>query len=153
MEFTHDAIVAINEYVDGVRSSLPLPPSTRLAMADHLHDDIVNACTARASAADQSVVGAEIVRDHLITLGTPEECAKRLDEEQRSTRWPGDFFAEAFERHHIGERASRAARTAAQRSERVARASLDAWAKALDIAAQKLREAAERLKSKSDSDK
>lgn len=149
MQFSQEAIVALNDYVDRVRAALPLPPSMRIIVADRLHDDIVKACTARASAADQSSIGVDVVRDHLITLGSPEECANRLAEQHQSARWPGDFFADAFERHKVREKANRVAKAAAERGEQVARISMDAAAKALDIAAQKLREAAEKLKSKS----
>ena len=56
MQFTTDATIAINDYVDRVRAALPLAPSARLAASDRLHQDIVAACAAAASAAGKSTI-------------------------------------------------------------------------------------------------
>lgn len=149
MQFTTDATMAINDYVDRVRAALPLAPSARLAAADRLHQDIVSACAAAASAAGKSTIDPEIVRAHLATLGTPEYCAQTLASAGTTGttwQWPGDRVADAFNRGRINAHVDEFATFAAEKGEHVARISVDAAAKALDIAAEKLREFAEMLK-------
>jgi hypothetical protein len=142
MEFTSEATLAVNDYVDRVRLALPFSPSTRMAAADHLYHQIATDCADTATKAGQIVIGIDIVRDRLAVLGTSDECARRLADDHRAGawQWPGDYFVGAFRHHRIGERA-----------ERVAQKSIDATAAALDIASKKLREAAERLKARDSS--
>lgn len=149
MQFTTDATVAVNEYVDKVRATLPLAPSTRIAAADRLYQDIVSACAAAAAAAGKQSIDIDIVRAHLATLGTPENCAQSLASGAvfgTTWQWPGDRVADAFRRGRIHEHVDEFAKVAAERGEHVARISVDAAASALDIAAEKLREFAEMLK-------
>lgn len=150
MEFTPEASVAVNDYIDRVRLALPFSPSVRMAIADRLYHEISSACAEKAAAAGQIVIGIETVREQFAQLGSSDECARRLADEQRSGKWqwPGDFFVGAFRQHHVGERAERMARAAGESAERVAQKSMDAAATALDMAAKKLREAAERLKTR-----
>lgn len=152
MQFSQDATVAINDYVDRVRMALPLSPSMRLAVADKLYQEICRDAAARATSAGQSIIGADIVRDILASLGTSEQCAQRLATSSSSGdgtwTWPGDTVADAFRRHRIHEKIDRFARAASEHGERVAQTSIDAAAQALDIAAQKLKEVAEKLSSK-----
>ena len=153
MEFTSEATVAVNDYVDRVRLALPFSPSTRMAAADHLYHQVASDCADTATKAGQIVIGIDIVRDRLAALGTSDECARRLADEHRAGawQWPGDYFVGAFRHHRIGERAERMAKAAGEGAERVAQKSMDATAAALDIASRKLREAAERLKARDSS--
>ena len=156
MQFSQDATLAINDYVDRVRVALPLSPSARMAAADRLYEDIVRDASSKASAAGQSIVGVDIVRDVLASLGTSDQCAQRLaagpsdssGQWQWQWQWPGDAFADAFRSNHLHDKVDRFARAAAEQGERVARTSLDVAVRALDAAAQKLKDAAEKLKSK-----
>lgn len=150
MQFSQDATVAINDYVDRVRMALPLSPSMRLAVADKLYQDICRDAASRATGAGQSIIGADIVRDLLASLGTTEQCAQRLaaSASDGSWTWPGDAVADAFRRHRIHEKIDRFARAASEHGERVAQTSIDAAAQALDLAAQKLKEVAEKLAEK-----
>jgi hypothetical protein len=150
MQFNQDATVAINDYVDRVRMALPLSPSARLAVADRLYQDICRDAATRAQAAGQSIIGADIVRDLLASLGTSEQCAQRLAEsaDAGTWQWPGDAVADAFRQHRIHEKMDKFAKVAAEQGERVARTSLDVAVQALDAAAQKLKEVAEILKTK-----
>jgi hypothetical protein len=150
MQFTQDATLAINDYVDRVRIALPLSPSARLAAADRLYQDICRDAAVRAQAAGQTIIGADVVRDLLVSLGTSEQCAQKLAEtaETGSWQWPGDAVADAFRQHKIGDKFDKFAKVAAEQGERVARTSLDVAVQALDVAAQKLKEVAENLKSK-----
>lgn len=147
MQFSQDATVAINDYVDRVRMALPLSPSMRLAVADKLYQDICRDAASRASTANQSIIGADAVRDVLVSLGTSEQCAQRLaaSAESGTWQWPGDAVADAFRRHRIHEKVDRFARAASKHGERVAQTSIDVAAQALDLAAQKLKEVAEKL--------
>lgn len=150
MQFSQDATVAINDYVDRVRTALPLSPSMRLAVADRLYQDICRDAASRAGAANQSIIGADVVRDVIATLGTSEQCAQRLAASATSGtwQWPGDAVADAFRRHRIHEKVDRFARAAGLQGERVAQTSIDVAAQALDLAAQKLKEVAEKLNFK-----
>ncbi|HXW77459.1 MAG TPA: hypothetical protein VEJ20_08625 [Candidatus Eremiobacteraceae bacterium] len=149
MQFSQDATLAINDYVDRVRTALPLSPSARLAAADRLYQDICRDAAAKAQTAGQTIVSADVVRETLAALGTPEDRAQRLaaDASGASWQWPGDVFAGMYRSHRLHEKMDRFARVAAEQGERVAKTSLDIAVAALDTAAQKLREAAERLKS------
>jgi hypothetical protein len=149
MQFTTEATVAINEYVDKVRAALPLAPSARMAAADRLHQDIVSACAAAAVAAGKPSIDIDIVRAHLATLGAPEYCAQSLASDaanNTSWEWPGDRFSDAFRRGRLHDHVDEFAKVAAEKGERVARISVDAAANALDIAVEKLREFAELLR-------
>ena len=150
MQFTQEATVAINDYVDRVRLALPLSPSARIAATDRLYQDICRDASSKAQAANQSIIGVDIVRDILASLGTADQCAQQLGAAHTGSawQWPGDVFADAFRSHRFQERMDNFARVAAEQGERVARTSLDVAVQALDTAAQKLREAAERLKAK-----
>jgi hypothetical protein len=151
MQFSQEATVAINDYVDRVRIALPLSPSARIAAVDRLYQDICRDASARAQAAGQSVIGVDIVRDLLASLGTSEQCAQRLaaGTTEGAWQWPGDVIADAFRSHRFHEKMDRFAKAAAEHGERVTRTSLDVAVQALDAAAQKLKEAADRLKSRS----
>ena len=165
MQCSQDATVAINDYVDRVRIALPLSPSARLAVADRLYDDICRQAADRARAAKQDVIGVDVVREVLATMGSSDQCAQRLaaaESQSAAWQWPGDAVADAFRRHRDSvdnftksaaartavEYAERAARAAAQQGERVAQTSIDVAVQALDVAAQKLREVAEKIRSK-----
>src|SRR5690348_3247199 len=92
MQFSQDATVAVNDYVDRVRMALPLSPSMRLGVADRLYQDICRDAASRAGAANQSIIGADVVREVIATLGTSEQCAQRLAASATSGawQWPGD---------------------------------------------------------------
>lgn len=150
MTIAPEATAIINDYVDRVRMALPLAPSTRLAAADRLYHDIVSACAAKAHDAGLAVIDAEPVRAHLETLGTPEACANSLAAafQAGTWQWPGDYVAAHFRGARFSEQASEFARVAAEKGEQFAGATMDSVAGALDIAARKLRDAAERLKTR-----
>ena len=150
MQFSQDATLAINDYVDRVRTALPLSPSARLAAADRLYQDICRDAGARAHAAGQTIIGIDVVRDVLAALGTSDQCAQRLAQnaDDVSWQWPGDAVADAFRRHRVHEKVDRFAKAAAEQGERVANTSFDVAVQALDIAAQKLKEVAERLRTR-----
>ena len=147
MQFSQDATVAINDYVDRVRIALPLSPSMRLAVADKLYQDICRDAASRAIAANQSIIGADVAREVIASLGTSEQCAQRLAASAASGtwQWPGDAVADAFRRHRIHEKVDSFARAASKHGERVAQTSIDVAVQALDLAAQKLKEVAEKL--------
>jgi|SRR5271166_1972193 len=149
MTIAPEATTIINDYIDRVRMALPLAPSTRLAVADRLYHDIVTACAAKAHDAGRATIDADIVRAHLETLGTPENCANALSAafQAGTWQWPGDYVAAHFG-GRFSEQASEFARVAAEKGERFAGASMDSVASALDIAARKLRAAAENLKTR-----
>jgi len=146
MTIAPEATAIINDYVDRVRMALPLSPSTRLAAADRLYHDIISACAAKAQAAGLALIDADTARAHLETLGTPEACASALASAYGAGtwHWPGDYFAEQFRTTRLED----IARAAAEKGEQFAGATMDSVASALDIAARKLREAAERLKTR-----
>jgi hypothetical protein len=146
MTIAPEATTLINDFVDRVRLALPLSPSTRLAAVDRLYHDIVSACADKAQAAGLPMIDADIARAHLATLGTPEACASALASAYGSGtwQWPGDYFAE----HLSAGRFEEFARSAAEKGEQFAGATMDSVASALDIAARKLREAAEHLKTR-----
>jgi len=150
MNVSPEATALVNDYVDRVRAALPLAPSTRLAVADRLYHDIMHACWAAAQSAGSSTIDADTARTHLETLGTPEACANSLATAYRggNWQWPGDYFADQWRGGRFGERAEEFARAAAEKGEQVASITMDSVAGALDIAARKLREAAERLKTR-----
>lgn len=151
MQMSSDATVAINDYVDRVRIALPLSPSARLAAADRLYQDICRDAAARAQASGQTIIGADVVREVLASLGTSDQCAQRLADspDAGAWQWPGDAVADAFRQHRIHESVDKFAKVAAEQGERVARTSLDVAVQALDLAAQKLKEVAEKLKTRS----
>ena len=146
MQFTTDATVAINDFVDKVRAALPLAPSARMATADRLHQDIVSACSTAAVSAGKQNIDLDIVRAQLATRGTPEGCAQSLASADATWQWPGDRVADAFRRGRVNEHVDEFAKIAAKKGEDVARISVDAAAMALDLAAEKLREFAEMIK-------
>jgi len=150
MNIAPEATALINDYVDRVRVALPLAPSSRLAASDRLYHDIVAACAAKAHDAGLAVIDADTVRAHLETLGTPEVCAASLSSAYTAGawQWPGDYFAAQFRGGRFSEQAGEFARVAAEKGEQFAGATMDSVASALDIAARKLREAAERLKTR-----
>jgi hypothetical protein len=150
MNVAPEATALINDYVDRVRNALPLAPSTRLAVADKLYHDILGACWAKAQAAGSSSIDTETVRAHLETLGAPEACANSLATAYAtgSWQWPGDTVVDQFRSWYSSGRAEEFARAAAEKGEQVASATMDSVASALDIAARKLREAAEHLKTR-----
>jgi hypothetical protein len=150
MQFSQEATIAINDYVDRVRVALPLSPSARIAAADRLYQDICRDASTKAQAANQSIIGIDIVRDIIASLGTSEQCAQRLAA-QSSTfvwQWPGDVMADTLRSRRIHEKMDSFAKAAAEQGERVARTSLDIAVAALDTASQKLKEAADRLKER-----
>ena len=150
MNIAPEATAVINDYTDRVRMALPLSPSTRLAAVDRLYHDIIAACAAKAQDAGRSIIDADIVTTHLATLGTPETCANALAAAYSAGtwQWPGDYFAGQFRGGRFSERAEEFARVAAEKGEQVASVTMDSVAGAFDIAAKKLREAAERLKTR-----
>ncbi len=150
-QFTSDATAQLNAYVDSVRNALPLSPSARMAAADRLHQDIVSTCAQAATAAGKTQIDADIVQAQLAALGSPEECAQRISSAGvfgSTWQWPGDRVAQAFRDGRFHERVDEFAKVAAEKGEYVARLSVEAAAAALDVAAQKLREAADMLKNK-----
>jgi hypothetical protein len=151
MQFSQEATVAINDYVDRVRLALPLSPSARIAAADRLYQDICRDAATRAQSAGQAIIGIDVVRDILASLGTSDQCAQRLaaGTAGNAWQWPGDVVADAFRSRRFQEKMDHFAKLAAEQGERVARTSLDVAVQALDTAATKLKEAAERLKSRS----
>lgn len=150
MQFSQDATVALNDYVDRVRIAMPLSPSARLAAADRLYQDLCREAAAKAQAASQTIIGIDVVRDVIAGHGTAEQCAAAASGsgDANSWQWPGDAVADAFRRSGFNEKMEGFARVASEHGERVARTSLDIAVQALDTAAQKLREAADRLKSR-----
>jgi hypothetical protein len=148
MEFSQEATLAVNDYLDRVRLALPLSPSARIAAVDRLYQDILNGCAVKAAAAGQSSIEASVVQEYLATLGPPDTCARNLATGFSSSRWqwPGDAFAQGFRERRLHHKVDTFTKFAAERGEKVARISIDAAANALDIAAQKLREAAEKMK-------
>ena len=150
MQFTQDATVALNDFVDRVRIALPMSPSARIAAVDRLYQDLCRDASAKAQSAGQTTIGIDVVRELLASLGTAEQCAQRLASsvDDHAWQWPGDAVADAFRQHRLHDKVEGFARVAAEHGERVARTSLDVAVQALDIAAQKLKEAAERLKSR-----
>jgi hypothetical protein len=150
MTIAPEASAIINDYVDRVRMALPLAPSTRLAAADRLYHDIIAACAAKAHDAGLATIDADVVRAHLETLGTPETCANALGAafQAGTWQWPGDYVAAHFRGGRFSEHASEFARVAAEKGEQFAGATMDSVASALDIAARKLRDAAEHLKTR-----
>jgi hypothetical protein len=150
MQFSPDATISLNDYVDRVRLSLPMSPSARIAASDRLYQDLCRDASALAADRGQTTIGADVVRDVLAKRGSAEQCAKALADSAAAGewQWPGDVVADAMRRHKIGERVDQFARAAAEQGERVARTSIDMAVQALDVAAQKLQEAVERLKSR-----
>lgn len=151
MQFTSDATVMLNAYVDSVRSIMPLPPSARMAAADRLHQDLASACAQAATAAGEPQIDADIVRAQLAIFGTPEDCAKRVASAGvygTTWQWPGDRVAQAFRDGRFHDRIDEFAKVAAEKGEHVARISVEAAAAALDVAAEKLREVADLIKNR-----
>ncbi len=149
MMLSREATTALNDYLDQVRAALPLAPSHGLSLVDKLYRQITSACENKARLAHESQVSGEAMQAHIMTLGSPQECAERLALAEADRRWPGEAFTDIlFERHGFSDRAGAFAKAAAQRGEYAARVSIDVAASAFDMAAQKLREAAEKMKSK-----
>jgi hypothetical protein len=148
MQFTQDAIIAINDFIDRVRIAMPLSPSARIAAADRLYQDLCRDASAKAQAAGQTVIGIDVIRDVIAAQGSAEQCAQRLTDGAAGSywQWPGDAVADAFRHQRFHDKVDQFARVAAEQGERVARTSIDIAIQALDVAAQKLKEAAERLK-------
>jgi hypothetical protein len=150
MDIAPDATAAINDYTDKVRSALPLQPSTRLAVVDRLYRDIMAACTSMTREAGGQAIDLATAHTHLDALGTPEACAAKLAAAAQADawQWPGDYFAEQLGSGRFAGKAEEFARILAEKGEHVALLSMEATAGALDVAAQKMREAVERLKTR-----
>lgn len=144
MNFSSQAVADINDYLDRVNRALALPPSTRMPIVDRLYRQIAGACETKAHQQNRLEVGADLVDAELSALGSPESLAARLTEEH--LRWSPEAFG--FDRAQFGERASAFAKAAAERGEHVFFASIETAANALDLAAQKLREAVDKFKTK-----
>jgi hypothetical protein len=138
-----EATSSLNDYLDRVNHAIALPPSQRMPLVDKLYRQIVNSCEAKARLQGMSEIGADVIAAEINALGAPEQLAIHLAEQQR---WSPEAFG--FDRAQFSERASALARAAAERGEQVFLASIETAANALDLASQKLREAAERFKSK-----
>ncbi len=148
MRFSQEATLAVNDYLDRVRLALPLSPSARIAAVDRLYEDILDACAAKARAAGKTAIDVGLLKEHLATLGPADECARDIAAECSSARWqwPPEAFAQGSGERKLHQKVDTFARFASERGEKVARFSMGAAASALDIAAQKLREAAEKIK-------
>jgi hypothetical protein len=144
MFMTRDATQALNEYLDRVNHALPLSPSRRTSVVDRLYHQIVTACEQQAHEAARAEIDVDLVRSQLASLGTPEQQADQLAADEQS--WSAESLG--FEAGRINEKASAFAKAAAERGEYVFRVSIETAAHALDVAAQKLREAADKLKTK-----
>jgi hypothetical protein len=144
MTFSAEAVGALNEYLDRVNRALALPPSTRIPIVDRLYRQIAGACETKAHQQSRLAVGLDLVEAELAALGAPEALAAHLTEEH--LRWSPEAFG--FDRAQFAERASAFARAAAERGGEVFFASIETAANALDVASQKLREAADRFKAK-----
>lgn len=146
MIISREATAALNEYLDRVRLALPLPPSQHLPVVDKLYRQILANCEDRARETNKLQIDLETVQSCLTSLGPPEQQGELLAAAQNDQRWSTDAFT--FDRQSVGEKASSFAKAAAERGEYVAKMSMEAAANALDLAAQKLREAAEKMKAK-----
>jgi hypothetical protein len=144
MNFSAEAVGALNEYLDRVNRALALPPSSRMPIVDRLYRQIGGACETKAHQQNRLEVGIDLVDAELRALGAPEALAARLTDDH--LRWSPESFG--FDRAQFGERASAFAKAAAERGEQVFFASIETAANALDLAAQKLREAADKFKAK-----
>ena len=144
MLMSRDATSALNEYLDHVTRALSLPPSRRVAIVDRLYHQICSSCEQHARESDRQAIDLDIMQAQLASLGTPESQAEQLAADDRT------FSPESllFETGRINEKASAFAKAAAERGEYVFRVSIETAANALDIAAQKLREAADKMKAK-----
>lgn len=143
MYITPEATAALNDYLDGVNHALPLAPSQRISVVDRLYRQIIDECESKAREQNRLEIDLDLVQTSLARLGSPEEQAKRLgQDEQRAS----EVFN--FDQWRFGERATGFARAAAERGGDVFRMSIETAANALDLAAQKLREAAEKLNAK-----
>jgi hypothetical protein len=138
-----EATSVLNDYLDRVNHAIALPPSQRMPLVDKLYRQIVSGCEAKAKLQGRSDIGVDLVEAELNGLGPPEQLASGLTEQQR---WSPEAFG--FDRAQFTERASALARAAAERGEQVFLVSIETAANALDLASQKLREAVERLKTK-----
>ncbi|HXW52250.1 MAG TPA: hypothetical protein VEJ41_09695 [Candidatus Acidoferrales bacterium] len=145
MNFSPEAVAALNDYLDHVNRALALPPSARMPIVDRLYRQIAGACESKAYQQNRLEVGSDLIEAELAELGTPEALAARLTADH--LKWSPESFG--FDRAQFSERASAFAKAAAERGEQVFFASIETAANALDLAAQKLREAADKFKAKS----
>ena len=143
MNLSPDATSILNDYLDRVNHAIALPPSQRMPLVDKLYRQIVSGCEAKARLQGKTEIDGDLIEAELSALGPPEQLAAHLAEQQR---WSPESFG--FDPAQFGERASAFAKAAAERGEQVFLASIDAAANALELASQKLREAAERFKAK-----
>ena len=142
MYISREATASLNEYLESVSRALPLAPSRRIAIIDLLYHRIFASCEEQAREGNRLEIDLDLVTAELATLGTPEHVAEKLAADEGSS----ESFR--FESGRIHEKASEFARAAAERGEHVFRVSIETAAHALDIAAQKLHEAAEKIKAK-----
>lgn len=143
MVISREATSALNEYLDRVNLALPEAPSRRMQLIDRLYRQIIAGCEASAHETNKLQIDLDLLQSHLGSLGSPEQQAEQLIAAQR-----GSTDAFAFDRPSFNEKASSFAKAAAERGEHIARLSMEAAANAFDLAAQKLREAAEKIKAK-----
>lgn len=144
MDISQEGMSALNDYLDRVNRAIPLAPSARLPLVDRLYRQVTSNCEAKAREQNRVEIGDDLIQAELLALGSPEELAKHLVAEQQ--RWSPEAFG--FDRAQFNERASAFAKAAAERGEHVFQMSIETAANALDLAAQKLREAAEKFKAK-----
>jgi hypothetical protein len=144
MYISREATASLNEYLESVSRALPLAPSRRVAITDRLYHRIYASCEEQAREGNRLEIDLDLVTAELATLGSPEHVAEKLAADEHD----GSSESLGFESGRIHEKASAFARAAAERGEHVFRISIETAAHALDIAAQKLHEAAEKIKSK-----
>ncbi len=144
MFISREATSALNDYLDRVNLALPFAPSRRVHVVDKIYHQVIAGCETKAHEANKLEIDLNVMQAQLSTLGSPEQQAEQLVADER--RWSTEGFS--FESGRFSEKASAFAKTAAERGEYVFRVSMETAANALDIAAQKLREAAEKLKTK-----
>lgn len=141
---SQEATSALNDYLDRVHRAIPLSPSQRTPLVDKLYRQITSNCEAKAREQNRLEIGVDLIEAELLALGAPEELARHLAAEQQ--RWSPEAFG--FDRAQFGERASAFANAATERGEHVFAMSIETAANALELAAQKLREALDKFKTK-----
>jgi hypothetical protein len=144
MFISREATSALNDYLNRVNLALPSAPSQRISLVDKLYHQIMVACETKAREAGKLEVDLDTLQTHLASLGSPEQQAEQIVAEER--RWSTDAFSP--EGGTFNEKVSDFAKAAAERGEYVFRVSIETAANALAIAAQKLHEAADKMKSK-----
>ncbi len=144
MPISRDATQTLNDYLDRVNHSLSMAPSRRTSVIDRLYHQIVTSCEQRASETGRAEIDLDLMAAQLASLGSPEQQAEQLTADEQS--WSAETLG--FEAGRINEKAGAFAKAAAERGEYVFRVSIETAAHALDVAAQKLREAADKLKTK-----